>query len=120
MAWQIAQAAERDALGADWTPTGYVFTYADGQPLKRGQVIGVVCTTGNAQPNVQDLHFAIARSNDVKQWWKGMPVNPYPLLAPYDAGPQIRRSASPRTASGCSSVPRPFSLPDPRTLGPPD
>ena len=34
MAWQIAQAAERDALGADWTPTGYVFTYADGQPLK--------------------------------------------------------------------------------------
>ncbi|MFL5618125.1 MAG: M23 family metallopeptidase [Gemmatimonadaceae bacterium] len=55
---------------------------ADGQPLKRGQVIGVVGTTGNAPPSVPHLHFAIARSNDVKQWWKGAPVNPYPLLAP--------------------------------------
>ena len=55
---------------------------ADGQPLKRGQVIGVVGTTGNAPPNVPHLHFAIARSNDVKVWWKGEPVNPYPLLAP--------------------------------------
>ena len=55
---------------------------ADGQPLKRGQVIGVVGTTGNAPPNVPHLHFAIARSNDVKVWWKGAPVNPYPLLTP--------------------------------------
>ena len=55
---------------------------ADGQPLKRGQVIGVVGTTGNAPPNVPHLHFAIARSNDVKVWWKGAPVNPYPLLEP--------------------------------------
>jgi peptidoglycan LD-endopeptidase LytH len=55
---------------------------ADGQPLKRGQVIGVVGTTGNAPPNVPHLHFAIARSNDVKVWWKGEPVNPFPLLAP--------------------------------------
>jgi murein DD-endopeptidase MepM/ murein hydrolase activator NlpD len=55
---------------------------ADGQPLKRGQVIGVVGTTGNAPPNVPHLHFAIARSNDVRVWWKGEPVNPFPLLAP--------------------------------------
>ena len=55
---------------------------ADGQPLKRGQVIGVVGTTGNAPPNVPHLHFAIARSNHVNEWWKGAPVNPYPLLAP--------------------------------------
>ena len=55
---------------------------ADGQPLKRGQVIGVVGTTGNAPPNVPHLHFAIARSNDVKVWWKGAPVNPYALLEP--------------------------------------
>jgi septal ring factor EnvC (AmiA/AmiB activator) len=53
---------------------------ADGQPLRRGQQIGVVGTTGNAPPNVPHLHFAIARSTDVKQWWKGSPVNPYPLL----------------------------------------
>jgi murein DD-endopeptidase MepM/ murein hydrolase activator NlpD len=53
---------------------------ADGQPLRRGQQIGIVGTTGNAAANVPHLHFAIARSSDVKQWWKGAPVNPYPLL----------------------------------------
>jgi murein DD-endopeptidase MepM/ murein hydrolase activator NlpD len=55
---------------------------ADGQPLRRGQPIGIVGTTGNAPPTVPHLHFAIARSADVKQWWKGSPVNPYPLLRP--------------------------------------
>jgi murein DD-endopeptidase MepM/ murein hydrolase activator NlpD len=55
---------------------------AEGQPLRRGQVIGTVGTTGNAPPNVPHLHFALARSNDVKVWWKGAPVNPYPVLAP--------------------------------------
>ena len=53
---------------------------AEGQPLRRGQQIGVVGTTGNAPPTVPHLHFAVARSSDVKQWWKGLPVNPYPLL----------------------------------------
>jgi murein DD-endopeptidase MepM/ murein hydrolase activator NlpD len=54
---------------------------ADGQPLRRGQQIGIVGTTGNAAPDTPHLHFAVARSSDVKQWWKGVPVNPYPLLA---------------------------------------
>jgi peptidoglycan LD-endopeptidase LytH len=53
---------------------------AEGQPLTQGQVIGTVGTTGNAPPNLPHLHFAIARTNDVKVWWKGEPVNPYPLL----------------------------------------
>lgn len=60
----------------------YADGLAEGQPLRRGQVIGTVGTTGNAPPNVPHLHFAIARSNDVKVWWKGAPVNPYPVLAP--------------------------------------
>ena len=60
----------------------YANGLAEGQPLRRGQVIGTVGTTGNAPPSVPHLHFAIARSNDVKVWWKGAPVNPYPLLAP--------------------------------------
>ena len=60
----------------------YANGLAEGQPLRRGQVIGTVGTTGNAPPTVPHLHFAIARSNDVKTWWKGAPVNPYPLLAP--------------------------------------
>lgn len=57
--------------------------YADGMhddmPLKQGQVIGYVGTTGNAPPDVPHLHFAIARG-DGAHWWKGVPVNPYPLL----------------------------------------
>jgi murein DD-endopeptidase MepM/ murein hydrolase activator NlpD len=53
---------------------------AEGQPLRRGQPIGIVGTTGNASPTVPHLHFAIASSSDVKVWWKGAPVNPYPLL----------------------------------------
>ena len=68
---------------------GHLDAYApgltDGQPLRRGQPLGTVGTSGNAAPTVPHLHFAIARSTDVKQWWKGAPVNPYPLLAP--AGP---------------------------------
>ncbi len=55
---------------------------ADGQKLERGQQIGVVGTTGNAPPGTPHLHFAIARSTDVKQWWKGAPVNPFPLFRP--------------------------------------
>lgn len=53
---------------------------AEGQTLRRGQPLGTVGTTGNASPTVPHLHFALARSNDVKQWWRGVPVNPYPLL----------------------------------------
>jgi murein DD-endopeptidase MepM/ murein hydrolase activator NlpD len=53
---------------------------AEGQALRRGQQIGVVGTTGNAPPTVPHLHFAVARSSNVKEWWKGSPVNPYPLL----------------------------------------
>lgn len=53
---------------------------AEGQPLRRGQPIGIVGTTGNASPTVPHLHFAIASSSDIKVWWKGAPVNPYPLL----------------------------------------
>ncbi|MDB4881399.1 MAG: Peptidase [Gemmatimonadetes bacterium] len=60
----------------------YANGLAEGQPLQRGQVIGAVGTTGNAPPNLPHLHFAIARSSDVKQWWKGSPVNPFPLLTP--------------------------------------
>jgi murein DD-endopeptidase MepM/ murein hydrolase activator NlpD len=50
--------------------------------LLEGQVIGYVGTTGNAPPSVPHLHFAIARVANVRQWWRGTPVNPRPLLLP--------------------------------------
>lgn len=59
---------------------GYAPGLADGQPLRRGQTIGYVGTTGNAPPTVPHLHFAIARVADVSKWWTGTPVNPLPLL----------------------------------------
>ncbi len=55
---------------------------ADGQPLRQGQQIGIVGTTGNAPANTPHLHFAVARAGDLRQWWKGTPVNPFPLLKP--------------------------------------
>jgi murein DD-endopeptidase MepM/ murein hydrolase activator NlpD len=55
---------------------------AAGQLLRRGQPLGTVGTTGNAPVNVPHLHFAVARSSNVNEWWKGVPVNPYPLLRP--------------------------------------
>lgn len=53
----------------------------EGQRITQGQPLGTVGTSGNAAANVPHLHFAIARSPDVRIWWKGAPVNPYPLLA---------------------------------------
>ena len=63
---------------------GHLDAYApglvEGAPLRRGQVIGTVGTTGNAPPNVPHLHFAIARTRNVAQWWTGTPLDPLPLL----------------------------------------
>ncbi len=59
---------------------GYADGVSDNSPLRRGQVIGYVGTTGNAPPNLPHLHFAIARSSNVSRWWEGTPVDPLPLL----------------------------------------
>ncbi|MFL5579575.1 MAG: M23 family metallopeptidase [Gemmatimonadaceae bacterium] len=61
-----------------------------GMPLVRGQVIGYVGTTGNAPPGTPHLHFVIARGRPSVSWWRGTPVNPYPLLKGAEAA-----SASP-------------------------
>ncbi|MCF5921647.1 M23 family metallopeptidase [Xanthomonas perforans] len=58
--------------------------YADGlaekQSIKRGQVIGYVGSTGNANPAAPHLHFEIHRLGPEEQWWKGEALNPYPVL----------------------------------------
>jgi murein DD-endopeptidase MepM/ murein hydrolase activator NlpD len=59
---------------------GYATGLRDGAPLTRGQVIGYVGSTGNASPNAPHLHFAIARSADVRRWSKGQPIDPLTVL----------------------------------------
>jgi murein DD-endopeptidase MepM/ murein hydrolase activator NlpD len=39
-----------------------------------------VGSTGNASASAPHLHFAIARSADVKRWSKGKPIDPLPVL----------------------------------------
>lgn len=58
--------------------------YADGiqegMDLKRGELIGYVGSTGNASPDAPHLHFAVFLLGPERQWWKGVPINPYPAL----------------------------------------
>lgn len=59
-------------------------SYAPGlhekQRVRQGEVIGYVGSTGNASAQAPHLHFAIFVLGPEKQWWKGIAINPYPLL----------------------------------------
>ena len=68
----------------------YVYYYAhleryadgltEGNAIKRGQVIGYVGTSGNAPADTPHLHFAIFKMTGEKKWWKGTPIDPFPVL----------------------------------------
>jgi murein DD-endopeptidase MepM/ murein hydrolase activator NlpD len=49
----------------------------DGLTVKKGELLGFVGSTGNASPAAPHLHFAIARSDNPKDWWQGTPLNPF-------------------------------------------
>jgi len=59
----------------------YAAGLAEHQDVRRGQLLGYVGSTGNASEDAPHLHFAIARLDTDHSWWKGDPINPYPLLA---------------------------------------
>ena len=52
-----------------------------GQHLRRGDPIGRVGSTGNADQRWPHLHFGMYRMAAGQRWYQGRPVNPYPLLA---------------------------------------
>ena len=53
---------------------------AEGQQVRRGDVLGYVGSSGNASPNAPHLHFAIFVLGPEKRWWQGTAINPYPIL----------------------------------------
>jgi murein DD-endopeptidase MepM/ murein hydrolase activator NlpD len=59
---------------------GYAEGLREGMLVKKGDRIGYVGTTGNADPNGPHLHFAIFELGPEKHWWEGKPINPYPIL----------------------------------------
>ena len=53
----------------------------EGQQIGRGDPIGRVGSTGNANPAGPHLHFAIHKMQPGDDWHEGTAINPYPLLA---------------------------------------
>ena len=54
---------------------------AEKQPVQRGQTLGTVGSSGNADPTAPHLHFAIMQTTPDANWWEpATAINPYPLL----------------------------------------
>jgi peptidoglycan LD-endopeptidase LytH len=66
----------------------------EGQRLRRGDPVGTVGSTGNASPDAPHLHFAVHVLGVERSWWKGTPVNPYPLIAGSPGAPSARSAPS--------------------------
>lgn len=97
-----------------------------GQPLRRGDLLGFVGTTGNAPPNTPHLHFQVMLRPGDGSIHGGRPIDPRPLFAfagppPSEApaaapGPVlVARAPAPRRperpAAPRSAAERPSSLP---------
>ena len=61
--------------------SAYAPGLAEGQEVKRGQVIARVGHTGDASAVGPHLHLAISSMAPGERWWQGTAINPYPLLA---------------------------------------
>jgi len=54
---------------------------AEGQAVTRGQRLGSVGSTGDADPAAPHLHFAVWHTQPTAAWWQSAtPIDPYPLL----------------------------------------
>jgi len=61
----------------------YADGLAEGAKVTRGQTIGYVGSTGDANAAAPHLHFAIFLLGPEKKWWKGEALDPYPALMPH-------------------------------------
>jgi len=59
---------------------GYAKGLREGMRVERGDVIGFVGSTGDADARAPHLHFEIHELGPDRLWWKGKAVNPYPGL----------------------------------------
>ncbi|WP_271077997.1 M23 family metallopeptidase [Aurantiacibacter sp. MUD61] len=54
---------------------------SEGMQVRRGQRLGTVGSSGNADPSAPHLHFEIMRTNPQAEWYEPTTsVNPFPLL----------------------------------------
>jgi murein DD-endopeptidase MepM/ murein hydrolase activator NlpD len=59
----------------------YASGLKEGRQVSRGQRLGTVGSTGNADPAAPHLHFAILRTTPDAEWWEpATALNPFPLL----------------------------------------
>ena len=59
---------------------GYAEGLREGMRVARGDVIGFVGSTGNADSRSPHLHFAVFELGPEKLWWQGKAIDPYPGL----------------------------------------
>lgn len=53
----------------------------EGQKVRRGQRLGTVGSSGNADPSAPHLHFALLRTTPSSKWWEpAVAVNPIEML----------------------------------------
>jgi murein DD-endopeptidase MepM/ murein hydrolase activator NlpD len=58
----------------------YADGLAEGDQVKRGQLLGYVGTSGNAPRDTPHLHFAISKMTDDKHWWEGTALDPFQVF----------------------------------------
>jgi murein DD-endopeptidase MepM/ murein hydrolase activator NlpD len=67
---------------------------AEGTKLRRGELVGFVGSSGDADPGAPHLHFEIALLGPEKHWWQATDINPYPVLTGKQTLAEARDAAS--------------------------
>lgn len=58
----------------------YAAGLTEGREVRAGDLVGYVGSSGNAREDSPHLHFAIFELGPNKEWWEGVPINPYKYL----------------------------------------